>query len=322
MPQATGANSKIIYDVETTFKTTPGTPASLVLPFISENLSGKRGLFRSNVLRGNRNQTQPKRLNKDAGGSINTELNPYMGKLLKHLMGTNVTTGVNPYTHTMKIGALPVSLCLEKQFLDLTTPQYFLYNGCRINKASFDFGTEGVIPLSLDFIGAKETIAGTSFHASPTDLGHLPFDMYEATVVKEGGSVIAQLSSVKFTVENNLDAGVYVIGGAGERRALPEGTTLVSGEIVVLYEDMVVLTKAINFTESAIQITLSRGDGLGSAGNESLDIQIPELMYGQASPLVSGPKGVLYTLPFSGFYDNNAMATSMQLILKNTQVTL
>ncbi len=321
MSQATGANAKVIYDVETVFKTTPGTPASLVLPLISESISAKRNLFKTNVIRGNRNQTMPKRGNKDVSGALNTELNPYMGKILKHLLGANTTTGTNPYVHTMKVGALPVSLCLEKQFLDLAAPQYFLYNGVRINKASFSFGSEGVVPLGLDFIGAKETVSGSSFHASPTDLGHIPWDMFEC-VILEGGGAIAVVSEIQFDVENQLDSGVYVIGGNGERRAIPEGSTLVSGTMTVLFEDMVTLNKAINFTESAIKLTLSRGDGLGSAGNESQEMFIPELMYGQASPLITGPKGILVQLPFSGFYDNNADTTSLKFTLKNTQVTL
>lgn len=321
MPQATGANTKLIYDVESVFKTTPGSPASLVLPFVSESLSANRNLFKTNIIRGNRNQTQAKRGNKDVSGSITTELNPFMGKLLKHLLGSCTTTGANPYTHTMKVGALPVSLCMEKQFLDLTTPQYFLYNGCRINKGSFDFGVEGVIPVGLDIIGAKETVGASSFHASPVDYGHLPFDMFEASI-QEGGSAIAVVSSVKFDVDNQLENGSFVIGGNGERRAIPEGATLVSGTLTALFEDMTTLNKAINYTESSVQITLSRGTGLGSAGNESLEIKIPELMYGQKSPAITGPKGIVIELPFSAFYDNAAEATSIQMILKNTQVTL
>jgi hypothetical protein len=321
MPQATGTNAKVIYDVETTFGVTPATPASVVLPIVSEAMAEKRNLIKTNVIRGNRNQTMPKRGNKDVGGSITTELNPFMGKLFKHLLGSNTTTGTGPYVHTMKVGALPTSLCIEKQFSDLATPQYFLYNGCRINKASFDFGTEGVIPLVFDFIGKKETMSTASFHASPVDYGHIPFDMFEASI-QEGGAAIASVSHIKLDIENQLDNGIYVIGGNGERRAIPEGSTLVSGTVTALFEDVALLNKAINYTESSLQVTLSRGNGLGSAGNESLDILLPEIIYGKASPLVSGPKGVLVELPISAFYDNASQATSIQMVLKNTQASL
>ncbi len=319
--QATGANAKVIYDDEAQFGVTPGTPASLVLPIVSETVSAKRSLVKTNIIRGNRNQTQARRGNKDVSGSINTELNPYMGKLLKHLMGSKVTTGTGPYVHTLKVGALPTSLCFEKQFLDLATPEYFLYNGCRISKGSFEIGAEGIISFSLDFIGKKETSGTTSFHASPVDLGHNPFDAFEATI-QEGGGAIAVVSNVKFDIDNQLENGVYVIGGGGERRAIPEGSTLVSGTLTALFEDMATLNKAINYTESSLQITLTRGTGLGSAGNESLDIKIPELVYEQASPLISGPKGIVIELPFAAFYDNATEGSSIQMILKNTQTTI
>jgi hypothetical protein len=321
MPQATGANAKIIYDVESVFGTPPGSPASVVLPFLSESLTQKRELFRTSVMRGNRNLTIPKQGNKDVAGAINTELNPFQAKILKHLMGANVTTGANPYVHTMKIGALPVSMCFEKQFLDLTTPQYFLYNGVRVNKATFKFGAAGIIPVTYDYIGKKETIGAASFHASPVDYGHVPWDMFEA-VITEGGGAIAMVTDVDLSIDNGLDGGIYVIGGNGERRALPEGMGMVSGKVTALFEDVTLLNKSINKTESALQITLTRGTGAGSAGNEYTQFLVSELAYVQNSPAITGPKGILVGLDFTGYYDNDAGATSVQIIVKNTQATL
>lgn len=321
MPQAQGANAKVIYDQEATYGTTPGAPASKVLPFVSEGLSQGRPLVRTNIIRANRNLTKPTRGNKDVVGTIKSELNPFVGIILKHLLGANVDSGAGPYTHTIKVGALPVSLCVEKQFLDLATPEYFLYNGCRINKASFEFKGDGYIPIDLDCVAQKETITTSSFHASPTDYGHLPFEGFEATIL-EGGSSIATISDIKMDISNDLDKSGYVIGGLGQLRALPAGKTTVTGTLTALFEDLTLYNKAVNFTESSLKITLSRGDGLGSAGNESLEIFVPELMYEQKTPPISGPKGVLVEMPFSGFYDNSGEATSIQMILKNTQVTL
>ena len=320
MPQAQGSNTKIIYDQEIVYGTTP-TPASKVLPFLSESMSQSRPLIRTNVMRGNRNLTKPTRGNKDVAGNIKTELDPYMGILLKHLLGVNTDSGAGPYTHTIKVGALPVSLCIEKQFTDLTQVEYFLYNGVRIGKGRFDLKSEGYIDFGLDFVGQKETVATSSFHGSPTDLGHVPFEAYEATL-KEGGSAIANVSNVKFDVSNDLDGTNFVIGGSGQRRALPAGKTIVTGSLTALFEDVTLYTKAANLTESSLEIILSRGDGLGSAGNESLDILIPELVYEQKSPPITGPKGVLVDLNFSGFYDNDGNASSIMMTLKNTMVTL
>jgi len=315
MAQAAGSNAQIIFDVETVFGTTP-TPDAKLFYFLSDSFGEKRALHRSDIIRGNRNLTKPVRGNKDVSGNIKTELSPYMATFLKHLLGTNTTTGANPYTHTMKAGALPVSLCLEKGFTDLA--QYFLYNGCRINRGTFEFASDGIIPASFDFMGQKRTISGTSFDATPVNLGHLPFDGFEATI-EEGGSSIAYVSKCTVDIFNDLDGGNYVIAGAGQRRAIPEGKTAVTGTLTALFESITLFNKAVNFTESSIKITMTRGDGLGSAGNESLVIFIPEVVYEVSDPLVSGPKGIVVEMPYSAFYDNAAEATSIQIVLKNTQ---
>lgn len=320
MPQAKGSNARIIYDQESAFKQTPGVPDAKVLHFITEGLMQKRTLVRTNVIRQNRNAVKPKLGNKEVSGSITTELTPYLGILyLKHLLGSVVTTGVGPYEHTGKVGNLPVGLCLEKGFSDVA--QYFLYNGVRINRSSFEFRPEGVVPLTMDYIGAKETLSGSSFDSTPVDLGHDPWDGAEMSI-QEGGSAIAVVTNVKLDIENQLDGGLYVIGGNGERRAIPEGATLVSGTLTALFEDAALITKAVNYTESSLKITLARGDGLGSARNESLEILVPELLYEPNSPAIAGPQGVLIELPFAAYYENGAEATSIQMKLKNTQVTL
>jgi len=322
MPQATGANAQVIYQAEATFGVTNPSPDAIRLPIISESISQKRNLIKSNVIRSSRNPVKPKQGNKDVGGSIPTELNPFMGILLHHLMGANVTTGAGANkTHTMKIGALPVSMSIEKGFLDLAAPQYFIANGCRINKGSFEIAPEGPLPVTFDYLGKKITASGASFDSTPVDYGHLGWDMSEV-VMLEGGGAIGVGSNLKFDVTNDLDGGMYVIGGGGERRAIPEGSTLIEGALIALFEDMVLLNKAINFTETSITATLTRGTGDGTAGNEYLQFLLEELIYGEATPLITGPKGILVELPFSAFYDNGAAASALQIILKNTQATL
>lgn len=319
MAQATGSNAQIIYDVEATFGTTPASPDAKLLPFLTDTLSRKRPLITSNIIRQNRNPTKAVRGNVDAGGSINTELNPFMGVFLKHLLGSATVGGGPPYTHTIKVAALPVSLCIEKGFTDLA--QYFLYNGCRVNKGHFEFKSDGYIPFNLDFLAQKRTIAAASFDATATDLGHLPFEGFEASIT-EGGSAIAYVSEVVFDVENDLDPSNYVIGGVGLRRAIPEGKTKVSGTLTALFESITLYNKAVNFTESSLAITLSRGSGAGSAGNESLVITIPELVYEEDDPPISGPKGIMTNMKFEAFYDNDAAASAIHMLLKNTQATL
>lgn len=321
MPQASGANAQLLYQAESTFGVSPAADA-IVLPIISEGLSQKRNLVKSNVIRSSRNPVKAKQGNKEVSGSIVTELNPFMGILLHHLIGSVNTTGAGSNkTHVMKIGTLPAGLLFEKGFLDLATPEYFLFNGNKINKASFEFTSEGPLPVTFDIIGKKMTAGTVAFDSSPTDYGHLGWDMSEL-VMLEGGSAFAIGSNLKFDITNDCDGGMYVMGGGGERRAIPEGATLIEGTLTAFFEDMTLLNKSINFTESSITSTLTRGTGDGSAGNEYLQFLLQELIYGEATPLITGPKGVLVELPFSAFYDNGSEASALEATLKNTQATI
>ena len=323
MPQAAGANAQIIYQAEAAFGVTNPAPDAIMLPFLpGESLEEKRNLIKSNVIRSSRNPQKPKQGNRAVEGSIPLELNPFMGVLLHHLTGSVNTAGAGGNkTHTMKLAALPTSLTIEKGFLDLAVPKYFLYNGCRINKGSFEIAPEGPLPASLDFLGTKETISGASFDATPTDYGHLGWDMSEVALL-EGGNPLSNAAMVKFDVTNNCDGGMYVIGGSGIRRAIPEGSVLIEGMLMALFEDMVLLQKAIDFLETSITATLTRGNGDGTAGNEYLQFLFQELVYGKVSPKINTDKGIMVELPFTAFYDNGAAASALQIILKNTQAVI
>ena len=62
---------------------------------------------------------------------------------------------------------------------------------------------------------------------------------------------------------------------------------------------------------------MSRGDGLGSAGNESIEFYCATLEYERKSPPIEGPKGVLQTLSFKAYG-----TTALQVILKNAVATI
>jgi hypothetical protein len=318
MTQAIGAKSRIIYQQETAFRTSP-TPNANLLYFESETFQSSRNLIDSKVIRGSRDATKPVIGNKDVKGTIKTELQAYIGTLLKGALGKAVTTGTGPYTHTITVGTLP-SFILEKGFTDIG--EYFLYNGCKVNKLDLTIKPEGFQDLSLEFIGAKETVSGTSFDDTPNDLTKVSWTGFDIAYIKEGGTPIATVTEASLSIENNLDASVYVIGGQGERYSLPEGIVKVSGKIKALFDGMSVLQKAINSQTSSLEISYSLGTGDGTSGNEALDILIPELLYSPESPKIAGPGGIFVELPFQAFYSTNSTGSSIQFTLKCTQAVV
>ena len=55
-----------------------------------------------------------------------------------------------------------------------------------------------------------------------------------------------------------------------------------------------------------------------TSGTYSLTLDIPELIYQAASPAVTGPAGIRYTLNFQAYYGNHADATVLKSTLVNS----
>jgi len=227
---------------------------------------------------------------------------------------TNISVSATGYTHTLTLGDLPTGLIIEKDFgSNISGSGRFQYfNGCRISNASFSFPQEGYVTGSFGFTGAKETLAASSLDSSLDDNGHTSFSAFSATI-QEGGSAIAVVTEASIEVDNDLDESSYVIGGNGERAELPEGFSTVSGSITALFDSTALLTKAINDTESSLKITLTRGTGDGSSGNELIEMLVQQLKYERASPAITGPTGVLITLPFKAYISGTTSALRVRI---------
>lgn len=317
MGQQQGSNSVIIYDTETTFKSTPSPIDAFVLPFVSESFRMSRNLISSNTIRSSRNPQKPVRGNTDVSGDVTVELAPQHGRLLKHAFGSyTAATGVAGqwYTHTFKIGSMPAGLVIEKQFTDLDTPAYFMYNGCRINSFRFSAKPEGMIEASFSILGAKETVGAASMDAGPTDLGHTPWDGMTATITR-GGASLGTVTEIDFTLENNLDGNTFVIDGTSERYSLPAGTAKVSGTLKALFDSTTLYDLAVDYTETTLTIAFTSGTGDGTSGNEKLTFYVDELVFKPQAPVIDGPTGVLVELPFEAYYNDAAEASAFRAIL-------
>lgn len=316
MVQQSGANVKIIYDTETTFKAAPGAPDGMVLPYTSESLRLDRELKSSETIRTSRQPQAPSRGNVNISGDINFELSPQYGRLLKHIFGSLTTTGGGaPYTHTYKIGALPVGLMIEKQFPDLAVAKYFQYNGCKINQFKLSAKAEGFIPCSVSILGAKETEAAATHDATATDNGHTPFDGFEGSV-KQGGATLGNVTEFELALDNALDGDTYVLDGTGQRYSLKEGWGKVTGKFNCLFDAVTLYDIAIAHTETALELHFTKGAGTGaSAGNEKLSFYMDEAILKPSSPVVTGPKGLLVELGFEAYYNDDADASALRAVL-------
>jgi hypothetical protein len=228
-----------------------------------------------------------------------------------------VTAAATTYLHTIKIGSALPSFLVEKGFTDIG--QYFKYNGVKFGKLGMDVTSSGPQKLTFDLMGAKETVSTSPF-ATPTDLGMASFDGLSLATIEEGGSTIAIVSTISgLAIDNQLDGDTFLLGGQGSRGSINEGLIKVSGTLKALFQDVVLYNKALNKTESSLRIVFNRGTGAGTLGNESVEIKIPELFYSVKTPAADKPGGLWVELGFQGYFDNSSEATTIQILLKNTQ---
>lgn len=322
MPQAKGSNAVVALIPETTYGTDPGAPDGQRLYYTKASLSSTQNRMDSETITASRERVKPFSGNVNVSGSLDMEIGAEsIGTLLKNALGTDTPSGAGPYTHVLTPSALPTSFILEKDFGSSISGsgRYEKLNGCRIGRASFGFPTEGACTASFQVTGAKSTLGASPLDATLTDSGHTTFSAFEAAI-QEGGGAIAVVTQASIELDNGLDESVYVLGGAGVRAALPEGFATVSGSITALFDSAALLNKAIAGTESSLKITLSRGTGLGSAGNESIEFFVQQLLFERASPSIEGPNGILITLPFKGY--KSGASNALKITLKNAVATL
>jgi hypothetical protein len=316
MTQATGSNAQIIWGEESTYGTPPlGAGTLFQSATYGESLSGNIEELRSNAISNTRAVQGVKPGNINCAGSIPFELSSLgMGTLFKHLMGgTPITTGTGPYTHSIKRGALPVGLSIEKGFTDIT--QYDLYLGSRIQSCNISAAPEGLVTGAFEFVSKSHSYSGTSFDATPTELGHGMIAHHEATIVEEGGSAVTLLG-LDFNITNNLDTSRRGIGSQ-TIASLPEGLGEITGTITFLFEDLTYINKWVNGTESEIEVAF--GDGSGN----TIGFYFPRVVYtGEGAPKIETAQGLVTVLNWRAIYDGVTHLTDCRINLNNGEATI
>jgi hypothetical protein len=287
---------------------------AVVLPFKSEGFAFSQELIKSECIISSRNPIKPALGNISVDGSISTELDAYMVRLFKHMLGTLAVTGASaPYTYTAKIGALPVGITYEKGFTDIA--QYSLNTGCRINTWKISSAAGKLNPLELTFMGTQETISAVSFDDSGVVYSHSPFSTFKAAVKESsGGTTLAVVTEWSLSGNNNLDGDNYVIGSDGTRKSIPAGQVVIEGSLTCLFEDLTLYNKAKAGTPTKLVFEMYNGDGGGATlGNERVTITLDEVMLQPKAPPIAGPKGIKIEIPFIAYYDTGASASAVKI---------
>jgi hypothetical protein len=229
------------------------------------------------------------------------------------MFGVPSTTGTGPtYTHTYSPGNTQPSLVLERKFSDGDSfTKYAKYNGCKVSQFSMSVGGDGELVADLSIAGADETIGDSAYDGDASSVSLDRLENFQAAIT-EGGANLAIATALDLTIDFGLDTSQYVIGGSGILGDIPEGIVNVSGTLTTLFQNMTLLNKAINSTESSLAVSFTDG-------SHSLTFTFNEVQYSRQTPGIEGPQGILIQLPFIAYYDDHGDATSVQAVLVNGQ---
>jgi hypothetical protein len=292
-----GSSSQLAWVKETTWGVTPATPAMKIVPLVSESLKVNIPAVESAEIRPDRHFAQPIQGNIAPAGDVMVEWNANaLAYFLYYLCGeAPVTTGAAaPYHHvfhpTHSVD-LP-SVTLEKGYKDIV--QYYKYPGGRINTVSFAVAPGAIVTGTINWMLKNEVHSSTPLDAAATDIAHIPFDSFHASIT-EAGVIMATSTKFDITFENQL-VGLNVIGSQ-YLGALLAQRFKTSGSMELFFTNNDMYLKHRDFVDTAIVLLLT--DTLA----QFISADIKSARYTGDTPVIPGEGPVLLTLPFSSYHD-------------------
>ena len=291
MPIANGAQHSIHFISEATYGTTPATPAFKPFPHTGTNLAMTKDGLESEKLRGDRQVEDFRHGNQTISGDISAELE--YGDLDDILQAVLCGTWA---ADVLKAGTTRRSFTIERKFADLTVPEWHRYTGCEFNTFSLSVSPNAIVTSTFGVIGkglalATTAIAGSTYAAATVAQ---PFDSFTGSIT-EGGSAIAVVTSIEFTLENGLEP-LFAVGSKTTNRP-SIGKSRLTGTMTTYFESKTLYEKYINETSSSILLTL-----VDLAGNQYI-FDFSNVKYNSGQPDVSGEGAVTVSMDFIALYD-------------------
>lgn len=299
MAFAQGARSQLTHILESTFNTTPGTPSMVRLPISSHTIALQKEAIESDEIRSDRQVAVFRHGNKSVSGSVDVEFRPLdYDELMEGALFGDFDS-----SNELRLGTTFKSYSFEDGALDIA--QYRVFTGCCVNTFSMNLAPNAMVTASFGIIGAgADAVSGTSIDATPTEpQSDDPYDTFSGTIT-EGGSSIATVSALDFTIENSINP-AFVIGSATAPQ-MEYGRGRVTGNMTVYFEDATLLNKFINETETSIEFTLS--------GSTSYTFSFPKVKYSAGDIPLDNEQSRFITMPFVGLYEaDNDYGTALKI---------
>jgi hypothetical protein len=295
MAFAQGSRSRLAFGVESTF----GSAASSYtnLPFNSHSMNLSKERVAGNEIQPDRMPRVDRHGNKSVAGDVAVDLrDTAYDSLIESAMLSAFSTGV------IKVGTTPKFLTLEDYAADID--QARLFTGCSVSTMSVSMAPNQMVSATFGMVGKDMTISGTEKTVAAGGVGE-PFDAYSGALKVAdvdgigAASALSIITSVDFTVTNSFSP-TFVVG-SDSAPALEFGRAEVEGTVTAYFEDLALVNRFLNETESAIEVSVA------DPSANTMTFLFPRVKFNAADIPVDGPTSRVVTLPFVALYDDTEL---------------
>lgn len=284
---------QVRYVAEVTEGTTPVDSANWQdLRVVSVSLDAVPAFALSDEIVSDRLRTGQRKINDTISGQIVCRLSEdTLDVLLEALMQGAWTTNV------LKAGTTARFFTLEVEYTDITVFQAF--KGCQINQADLSFTRDGLVTVTLNFMGMSAVISGTSLVGAGSSAAVTTTEVMAgidvSTIKIDGTETTLDIAQVSLTVNNNMyavsDLRVAGAGGHGS------GFSDISGAMDAYLADSALRAKLDNQTNFDLDFTV----GIGA---KTFQFDMPTARLTQAPITVpGGNQAIIQNCQFAAFKD-------------------
>jgi len=290
MAFAQGSRSRLAYGVESTFGTAASTYTNL--PFNTHSLNLTKDRVAGNEIQPDRMPRVDRHGNRQTAGDIVVDLRDGdYDDLIESAMLSTFSTGV------IKVGTTPKFLTLEDYASDID--QARLFTGMAVNTMAVSLAPNQMVTTTFGMVGKDMTISSTEKTASAAS-GAAPFDSYSGDLAignVGGSSAVAIVTGMDFTLTNSF-APTFVIGN-DSAPSLEYGRAEVEGNLTAYFEDVSLINRFLNETETEIEVSVD-----DPTGSNTYTFLFPKVKINSADVGVDGPTSRIISLSFVSLYDS------------------
>lgn len=270
----------------------------------------------------------------DAGGDMSVEcLSKGQGLLWEQCMGAGASTLVSgtTYQQVFTLADLMPSATWQKGVprYDNTVDAY-TYPGSTVDSFEFTFANSEIAMLKWTLDCKDVTIvpayATPSYPTSP-NLFHFANGTIStgtltaptSTALASAATPLANVRGGSIKVSHNVNADRYNFGGGGRKFQPKPGLREITGSLTVEYDSGTFRDAVLNDTPMSLIVQFT--GGALSAGNETLQVVLPELKFDGKLPAANGGEEVTIDLEFT-VLDNLTAAQPIWVVARTSDSAL